>query len=374
MRVLLVLAMLLAALVTPQTALAQYGKSHRAKMNSDPIRYAKYLDRAQTKEAIGKFGAAARSYRRAVMFAPNNEECAKLLLKEADCEFLSEDWSSSYGAYARLLQDYPLYTPYDHVIKRLRTLAGMYAEGEIGLLGIKDHGMAIKIYELMLQEVPVSKNAIQDYLRLAKLQVEMSRRPEAIATLRQMLQHYRRGADLEEASLLLCSLLVAEARDGDGDGRVIRQARRELARFLARHPESARRQEAVELQVETDEIQADRLYGLGQFYVRPAHRRLPAARRYLHDVLRHYPDTKAAGDAKKLLVSVWDDTEVMATAEPAVGSAASADVRTNVKPASTPKIVVPPRKFIPLAKRENVKKWLVPLGDINDLDRNDDAE
>ena len=128
------------------------------------------------------------------------------------------------------------------------------------------------------------------------------------------------------------------------------------------------------------ERQAGAKLQLGRFYLRPVHRRLPAARRYLADVKNKYPETASSVVADVLLAGIEP-----ASAPPAAPASeqpvAAAPPRAPRRP-SPPAPAKPKREPVqpeqmrpehvrknaasaPLNEQNEVRKWLLPLPDLN---------
>ena len=351
------------------------------ELNPNAARFTALQDKARELEAKGDYKDAAKAHHRSQVYAPDDRTRAKALLGEADGYYTAEVNGYAKDAYLNLLRSYPLYAPQDHVLQRLRILAEKYADGTIGTFKMKDAPMAIEIYETIIQETPTAAGTIQDHLRLAELQIASGREIEAVVTYEELFRRHAGRPQLGDARLAFARLLVEQAEaGGDGDGRLARQARRQLAAFVEEQPASAKRAEANQLIAQLDEEQAQTLYGLAVFYTKEAHRRLPAARRYLYDVLRRYPDTAAADQAKLSLAQVFADDGTGTGGLTAAEAEARADLASS--PGLAAKVVDmlntipdPPKEqgkakeFAPLAGGDDTGKFLLPVGDVNTLDK-----
>jgi len=368
-------------------------------------------------ENRGDYTAAAKAYRKSSLYALDNRTRAGLLLRQAECYVQAADPYEAFTAYKTLLESYPLHVPYDRVLPRLRQLAGDFERGAGSWFGFSNRTKAIEVYELILQETPVGSGAIQDSLNLGALLAATDRSAEAIPVYREALKRFPGDPLAPQLRLELGMLLAEDSRTGDGDGQQARQAVRELQTFAKARPDDPRKADAEALVALIDERRAEALYNLGQFYLKPAHRREPAARRYLNDVVRDHPGTVAASQAETLLASLGPApvtpeepeparvvaapgtspaAKAVATAAPApaVGPAPAAPAVKAVAEASAAAATQPPapakakrperrlldgllpaapaeegqpRTFRTLEERENVKKWLLPLGEVNDL-------
>jgi tetratricopeptide (TPR) repeat protein len=339
-------------------------------------------------ENRGKYKAAAKAYGKSRLYAVDNRTRAGLLLREAECHVQRADPYDAFDAYTSLLESFPLHTPYDRVIPRLRQLAGDFERGRGSWLGIRNRSKAIEVYELVLQETPVGSGIIQDSLTLGGLLTATKRPAEAIVVYREALKRFPGDPLAPQLRLELGRLLTDECRTGDGDGQVARQAVRELRTFVQNSPDDPARPDAEFLLALVDQRRADALVSLAQFYLRPAHRREPAARRYLSDAIRDYPGTTAADEAGVLLASLGP-APVVPEMQPEPGPApapaiagtpaATAPVAQPAKEKGPDRRLLegllpggtvdegPPREMRSLQDRDRVGKWLLPLGDLNEL-------
>ena len=132
-------------------------------------RHRELLREATKYENRGKYVKAARLYRRSALYAGDTKTKATLLVRRGDCFVNADKPYDAFDSYRVLLETYPLYVPYDHVIGNLRDLAERFVRGDGTFLGLRDKDKAIETYELILQEVPAVEGSVQDSMRLAQL-------------------------------------------------------------------------------------------------------------------------------------------------------------------------------------------------------------
>lgn len=386
-RIMNTLRTLRAALLTLAFALAGMAAEEGYSKYS---RQKELVRQGEAAESLGHWATAAKAYGKSRLYALDNRTRAQLVLREAECWSQGGKLYKALDAYKTLLESYPLHVPYDRVLPRLRQLAGDFERGAGSRFGFRNRTKAIEVYELILQETPVGSGAIQDSLNLGGLLTAAQRQEEAISVYREALKRFPGDPQAPQMRLELGRLLADGSRHGDGDGQVARQAVRELDAFVKAKPDDPQRGDAQFLLSLIDERRADALYELGRFYLRPVHRREPAARRYLAEVVRDYPGSTAASKASQLLASLGPapaTPEFPVEAVPAVATAAApAAAPEEPPPAAKPaKVKAParrlldgflpggradegkPRTFRTLEEREDVKKWLLPLGDVNEL-------
>ncbi len=339
-------------------------------------------------EREGQYKAAAKRYRLLAGSARNSANQAYALQKCADCSFKAGKVYAAYTHYKKLLDEYPLLVKQAHVLDRLRAVAEGFAEGRASLFGFKNPSLAAEVYELILRLAPAGPQAADDMLRLADFQERAGNVEEAAATCRDLLRRYPERA---AARVRLAGLILEEARAGDGDGRLRREARRELEQFLAAAPDGPEAPLARSMLALVRETLARDRLELGRFYSQAPHRRPAAARRYLHDVLVQYSDTAVMPVARAILA------RIESMPEPATGEGGVAASIRPQAPAGTvagaqgppsprkktarptvpaprigpPEAVPFPRNARWIKQQETVKKWLLPLEDISSGDSPD---
>ena len=241
---------------------------------------------------------AAKIYRRMARYEKNRARSAAYLLRGADCLMQAKKGHRALEEYTNLLENYPLYVPYEHVVEQLRQLAEWFIVGDGTFLGIKDKDTGIQIYELIIREAPAVQVTLKDRLRLAELLEGSGRGEEAVVVYQAILRQEPGNWDVR-AKLAL--LFLKLSKNGDGDGAKLRAAVREANIVLESNPDNPLAKDLKRLCRDAEAEEADRLLKNGQFYLLPAHRRPSAARRYMHDVIMKYPDSNAAKEARRLL-------------------------------------------------------------------------
>ena len=241
---------------------------------------------------------AAKIYRRMARYEKNRARSAAYLLRGADCLMQAKKGHRALEEYTNLLENYPLYVPYEHVVEQLRQLAEWFIVGDGTFLGIKDKDTGIQIYELIIREAPAVQVTLKDRLRLAELLEGSGRGEEAVVVYQAILRQEPNNWDVR-AKLAL--LFLKLSKNGDGDGAKLRAAVREANIVLQSNPNNPLAKELKRLCRDAETEEANRLLKNGEFYLLPAHRRPSAARRYMHDVIMKYPDSNAAKEARRLL-------------------------------------------------------------------------
>ncbi len=253
---------------------------------------------AQSAMAKEDYVEAAKIFRRMARYEKNRARSAAYLLRGADCLMQAKKSHRALEEYTNLMENYPLYVPYEHVVEQLRQLAEWFIVGDGTFLGIRDKDAGIKIYEMIIREAPSMHVTLNDRLRLAELLIESGRGEEAVVVYQTLL---RQEMDNWDVHAKLALLFLKLSKSGDGDGAKLRAAVREANIVLQNNPNHPKIKELKKLCKDADNEEANRILQQGEFYLVPAHSRPASARRYFHDVILKYPDSSAAKKAQHYL-------------------------------------------------------------------------
>ncbi|MBO4527781.1 MAG: hypothetical protein IKX30_15475 [Victivallales bacterium] len=323
---------------------------------------------------------AAKIYRRMARYEKNRARSAAYLLRGADCLMQAKKGHRALEEYTNLLENYPLYVPYEHVVEQLRQLAEWFIVGDGTFLGIKDKDTGIQIYELIIREAPAVQVTLKDRLRLAELLEGSGRGEEAVVVYQAILRQEPGNWDVR-AKLAL--LFLKLSKNGDGDGAKLRAAVREANIVLESNPDNPLAKDLKRLCRDAEAEEAERLLKNGQFYLLPAHRRPTAARRYMHDVIMKYPDSNAAKEARRLLKTNPElraleeqnaKIDVVPPKTPSVKPQPAPSVKPQPAPSIVSKPVAAPKQDPRVAEREKAKKEAERLRQEKELKERQEAE
>ena len=164
---------------------------------------------------------------------------------------------------------------------------------------------SIEMYQKALAKAPFAKGAAGARLRLAYLLDDEGNYQAAEEQLRIILKEFPESEACRYALLGLGEMLYERAKRGDGDGKFNREALELFAKFKAKYPDAKEIAIVDRWILRARDVQAERLLGIARFYQR--NKRTAASMRYLHEILKDYPDAKAAPEAEKMLVKL-DET------------------------------------------------------------------
>jgi tetratricopeptide (TPR) repeat protein len=254
---------------------------------------------AEQKIDAGEFADAGKLYGLAAKDQREPARAAGLYYQQAQCYLKGKKVHKAREVYLKLLNSYLFYVPVEEVVEQLRELADLFWRGEGTLLGISDPDAAIDLYRVIIKYQPSIALSLNDRLVLAQKLEERDHYEDAVATCQETIKLAPENADVR---LQLGKLLAFLAKRGDGDGQRIRSAAREATSFLTLASEDdPRRAEAEEIIKLGKQMGAERLMERAEFYLNKYHYRPAVARRYLHDIIRDYPESTVVTKANELL-------------------------------------------------------------------------
>lgn len=254
---------------------------------------------AEEKINDGDFAAAAALYGKAAANQRDQQKAAGYYLQQAQCYLRAKKAHKARQAYLKLLNSYLFHIPVEEVVEQLRELSDLFWRGEGTFLGISDPDAAIELYRMVIKYQPSINLSLNDRLVLADKLQSREHYEDAVKLCQETIKLSPENPDVR---LRLGKLLVLLAKKGDGDGQRIRAAMREARSFLQLAPQSdPRRPEAEEIIRIGGEMCAAQLLDKAVFYMNKYHYRPAVSRRYLHDLLRDYPDASQAAEARALL-------------------------------------------------------------------------
>ncbi len=268
---------------------------------------ASLINQAEKFEEQGNYKPALKIYRQIEAKSINLSNKAKALIAQGRCrEQMQKPWEA-YLCYKKVIDNYANFVPFANVLQLEYDIAKRFFEGERDrflFFSFSTDAKAQEIYDHISAKGPYAPFASDAIYRSALISLKEKDYEEAIEKFKQIIARYPLTPIAADARLDLAQTYIKTAADADGDISLIHDAHREITVFLKQNPQHPRLQEAKNVLDLTESLEAQQLLYLGEFYQRKAHKRSPAARRYLNDLIIKYPDTKSAWRAKELLVEI----------------------------------------------------------------------
>jgi tetratricopeptide (TPR) repeat protein len=321
------------------------------------------IARAEAAEEGGNFKRAIKHYRAVERHSVNLRNRGRAVVAQGRCLERLDKPVAAYKRYRQALDEYGGFVPFREVVEAEFGIANQFFEGRPGsFLGISmsNDDLAIDIYDHLVRVAPYARIAPKALYRSGLLSLRLGHTDEAIDKFRRVQSEYRSSPVAQEAQVALADALLNAAQEGDGDGLLAREARRQLDRFLSGERDAEAQQEAAALRARAAEIEAGRLLDLARFYEQPGdHFRPEAARRYLEQAVARYPETDSARQAEQRLAALAAEKRTDETTPSDDGDASAQPTGTADSAPSKPTAE-------PIAKPAGASrdKWLLPVEDL----------
>lgn len=304
----------------------------------------------------GEYAKAAKDFQAAELFADDIAIKANALKQAVKCYQQTDLKYKEFECWEKLINAFPTHINFAQGVDREFDIGDKFFIGETDpafewIPWLRDTSKSQEIYEKALKHGPYAKKAPEAKLRLGRLYVDANKTEEAIKAFKEIIKMYPDTIQEKYAYLELANVLVQLSKFGDGDGRYGKEARETLEAFREKYPKDKEISWVKQAQLESNDISANRLYGIAKFY-KKLDRTEPAAR-YLNDILKEYPDADKTDDSEQLLADI--DSEYRPPLE---------------KPDKPLKYQVYPHEQLPVeaspiigVPENSDGKWLLPIRD-----------
>ena len=215
-----------------------------------------------------------------------------------------------FKAIEALLSGYPEFANFSELVKREYELGAAYYRGEREpaywqlrrIPWLKGANKCIEIYTAALKRAPFMPEAPGARLCLAHLYDEEGKTQKSLEEYRIIIRDFPETEACRYAMAALANGLLILAEQGDGDGRYMAEAVDILKMFRQKYPKAGELPWVERKLLECKNIQAKKHYETACFYARRGQK--DTACRYLAVVLRDHPESTAAADAEKMLMTL----------------------------------------------------------------------
>ncbi len=266
-----------------------------------------YIKHAEFHEKYEEYKTAIKFYKKIEKNSVNLNNKAKAVVAHGRCyEKMQKHWNA-YIQYKRAVDEYANYIPFIEILDKEFSIANEFSKGKKDkflFFSFSTNGKAIEIYEHIAQAGPYAAITPEALYRSGLLSLKIKDYDQAAANFTEIISRYPRSKFVADARIDFADALLRNAAEADGDGSLVRQAHKQLIIFFNRHKNHPRNDEAQKLLSSALADKAKNLLYLGQFYINQSHKRIPASKRYLGQVVADYQDTESARLAEKLLTII----------------------------------------------------------------------
>jgi tetratricopeptide (TPR) repeat protein len=276
---------------------------------------ASYIRKAEIAEERSNYKDAVKLYRKIQSASVNLRNQAKALIAQGRCLELLEKPYQAYESYAQAVDRFASFIPFSDVLERELDIANdiYYGKKEefLWVIKLSNYERAIEIYDHIAKSAPYGDHTPEATYRAGLLNQREKFFEDAITRFEDVLNKFPTHTRAIDARIDLANTLLLHGAQADGDGALVKRARRELEYLKKRAPDHARAAEIDILAQSAHEMEAARLLYLGEFYQRDAHQRLGASQRYLREVMTEYDESESQDAASALLTAINMHVAVM---------------------------------------------------------------
>ena len=297
--------------------------------------------------------------------AENKADSVQLKLKAALREVESYRKAGYRGkefdAIEKIIRRYPTYVDFKALVDREYALGDAFFHGYADpafwslrfIPWLTDKDRTLEIYQAALKHAPFAPAGANARLRLAVRYLKSGENDKALKLLKEIIRIYPDTETARYAMLELGNAFSEMSLSGDGDGKHFDEAMSIFREFKEKYPNLSENEWVAQCENRVRNAYAERLHNIAKFYHREG-RDEPAAA-YLLEVMRRFPNTKAAAESEKLLTKL-DKTYFPEKVAPAV-------------PPEYPKYETlkfpEEQRTLLLAPENSNGKFLLPIYDLN---------
>ncbi len=272
---------------------------------------AEQLRHAYKLERTGEYYDAAKQYFLLIRVYPDSDEAGVSLQRLAKCLFDMEDFYRSFQALEQVIETYPhtgrmadLVAIEYKIGKKLET--GKYG----GLLNEENPAetarrRALEVFAAVLQHDPYGSYADDALLSSGNLHLRLQEPDEAKKDFERLIKEFPRSPLVDHARLGItrADVLRGKATSSDVD-RIVKEMR--AKGVLQETKPEAEESESLEQSLnELEEVEAKKMWDAAHVYFRRgSHRSVKPGRFLLGELVRRYPRTSYATQARRLLPTI----------------------------------------------------------------------
>jgi len=260
-------------------------------------------DYARNFEKKKQYGNAVRAYKVLSRVYPTSGLSALARQRIALCYQHNGDFYKAFKAYQDLIENCPKKIDFEFILEKEYQIGMLFVSGKkmklwkFPILPARDKG--IEILKTVVNNAPYSKIAPHAQFNIGTAYKKLHKLDKAIAAYNKVIEDYKDSPWYKESfyQIGLCNYIKSR-------GSLYNQAASKKSadifhRFLNEFPNSNHTYKAKDALQKLEGRQANGILNIARFYERGKHKK--AAVMYYKDVIKKFPGTKEAAEAKKKL-------------------------------------------------------------------------
>ena len=259
---------------------------------------------AQMDWAVGFFegkdySKAAKEFLKLVGAYPRSELAPEAQYLTGASFELMKRLGSAFTAYKKLIEIYPFSPRFQNAVEREFLIAEQLFQGErlrwVGPIKLPGLDKAIEIYEHVVQHAPYGEYGAKAQLKLGESFLRQRRYEEAQRAFQKVMDEYPASPLVEEAKFKVAFCARQLSLRPSYDQSATDEAIEWYESFIGAHPESDLTPQAKQSLHQLQEIKAEGLTKIAQFYEKQ--RKFTSAAFYYRQILKLYPESSLAAQA-----------------------------------------------------------------------------
>jgi len=284
---------------TPETGRWINPKSQPKETPEAQLEYASQLRLA------GDYEEALDEYQKFFRFYPDSALCPEAQFQIGELYEARGDYERASKEYQKVVSNWRSSELFDRVVGKQYEIADRFYREEMTrrrrfrLFRGRYLRRAIRIYEQVIENAPFGPAAAQAQYRIAECYFASEQYLEATYEYRKVLDEYPSSDWAGQAMYGLGMCYYKQALPAEYDQTIARKAVEQFQLFMGLYPDEPKAEEASQRIAELREEMARQQLVVAGFYEK---RQKPdSARVYYITVVKKYPGTRAAGEAKEKL-------------------------------------------------------------------------
>ncbi len=268
--------------------------------------FAEALEAVQKKDHV----KAAELFAEAETQAETSELKLKAAMQEADSYRAAGYRGKEFDTLEKILNTYPTLIDFGALVDRQFAIGDAYYHGYSDPMfwclrfipWLTDKNRMEEIYEAALKHAPFAPAGGTARLRMAVRYLKAGDNDKALKLLREIIRCYPDTEEARFAMLELGNALTQMSLTGDGDGQQFDEAMSVFGEFRKQYPNLSENEWVNQCEINARNAYADRLRNVAKYYMRDG--RSEPAQVYMLEVMRRFPDTKAAVECEEMLTAM----------------------------------------------------------------------
>jgi outer membrane protein assembly factor BamD len=264
------------------------------------------LQLARNYEAKEDWGSALSSYKSLVRRWPMSSVAGEAQFKVGFMLEKMAEFYPAFEAYDKVVKKYPNSQFFDLAIERQFAIGNLFLSGEpqrlwkIPLLPSMDR--TVKIYQAVIKNAPYGKYAAKAYFNMGQAREKQKKWSDAIAAYNMILDKYPNDPLADDAQYQIGYAWFRASSEADYDQSAARKSIEGFQDYLAKFPNSDKREQAKEYIEILNGRQVQGSFNIAKFYDRQ--KNYKAAFIYYNDVIQINPESEQSQQAKARIEAI----------------------------------------------------------------------